>query len=253
MSQIKIKQIEGLQAILDALTSSVTSGSLKSVFTQNNHGFTPGVAVSYNDLTATWILADSSSEDKLGRIVVESCPTTNTFVGVQAGAVIVSTWNLTPGVFYVVDNSGTGALVPFTTNDAYPFSNPIMQAISPTIAHVLPWRPSVGGAPLDVPIETVQSQKSLATSGNYQSTGIVLEYDPFDHGAVNVIINGIGAHESYGNRTGEVYFSNDGGTTAKSQDNIKAGDTLYYNGIIGGYDLGSDDVVDIVYQRSSLA
>ena len=253
MSQIKIKQIDGLQSILDALTASVTSGSLKSVFTQNSHGFTPGVAVSYDDLTATWILADASSEDKLGRLVVESCPTANTFVGVQAGAVIVSTWNLTPGSFYVVDNSGTGVLVKFTSNDAYPYSNPILQAISSTIGHVLPWRPSVGGTPLDVPIETVQSKKSLATSGNYQSTGITINYAPFDNGAINVIINGLNADESYGDRTGECYFSNDGGLTARASNSIVAGDTLYFNGNIAGFDLSTSDTIDLVYQRSSLA
>ena len=68
MSQIKIKQIEGLQDVLDAIVTAITSGSLKSSFTQVEHGFSAGQVVAYDG--ATWILADASTEDSLGRIVI---------------------------------------------------------------------------------------------------------------------------------------------------------------------------------------
>lgn len=253
MSQIKIKQIEGLQALLDTLISSVTSGSLKSVYTQNGHGFTAGVVVSFDDTTAAWVLADATSEDTLGRVVVESVPTANTFIGVQVGSVTVSSWNLTPGKFYVVDNSGTGVPVEFTTNDAYPYSNPIMQALTATMAHVLPWRPSVGGAPLNVPVSYVQQNLTPTPgTGNYQATGITLNYNPFDAGGVSVIVNGMAATEGYATKAYECYFSNDGGVTAKAADQLAVGDELYWNGTIAGYDLANSDSIDLEYQKSSL-
>lgn len=251
MSQIKIKQIDGLQEILDAIILSITSGSVKSTFTQPNHGFTAGVVVAYDG--GEWILADASTEDHLGRIVVESVPTANTFVGVQLGKVTVSSWNLVPGAFYVVDDSGTGVPALFTTNDAYAYSNPVMQAITETTAHVLPWRPSVGGAPLDTGVEVYERDLTpFETSGNYSATGITITYTPFLDSAVDILVNGVGVSEGNGVRTAACYFSGDGGATARLISNIQAGDELYWNGDIAGFDLSNTDTIDIVYNRSSL-
>ena len=252
MSQIKIKQIDGLQEILDAIIVSITSGSLKSTFTQTGHGFSAGMVVAYDG--GNWVAADSSLEDRLGRVVVESVPSADTFVGVQVGTITVSGWNLVPSAFYVVDDSGTGIPVLFTTNDAYAYSNPVLQAITETTAHVLPWRPSVGGAPLDTGVEVYERDLTpLATSGNYSATGITITYTPFADSAVDVLVNGLGLSEANGNRDGgAVYFSNDGGATAKTNANIEAGDELYWNGEIAGFELTTDDVIDIIYNRSAL-
>jgi hypothetical protein len=251
MAQIKIKQIDGLQEVLDAIVLSITSGSLKSTFTQENHGFQAGVVVAYDG--GSWVLADASTEDSLGRIVVESVPTANTFIGVQVGKVTVPTWDLIPGAFYVVDESGSGAPMLFTTNDAYAYSNPIMQAITSTTGHVLPWRPSVGGAPLDTGIEVYQrDQVPAPTNGDNSPTGITIMYTPFADSAVDILVNGVGVSEGNGTLTGDVYFSNDGGVTAKTIANIEAGDELYWNGDIAGFDLTADDKIDIVYNRSAL-
>ena len=251
MSQIKIKQIDGLQEILDAIILSITAGSVKSTFTQANHGFTAGVVVAYDG--GQWVLADASTEDTLGRIVIESVPTANTFVGVQIGKVTVSTWNLVPGAFYVVDDSGSGEPVLFTTNDAYAYSNPVMQAITETTAQVLPWRPSVGGAPLDTGIEVYQRDLiPLATSGNYAPTGITIDYTPFLNSAVDILVNGVGVTEGNGNRNAACYFSADGGATARAIADIEAGDELFWNGDTAGFDLSDTDSIDIVYNKSSL-
>ena len=77
MSQIKIKQIEGLQTILNAIDARLESGSLKSTYSQVGHGFSAGSVIAF--LNGSWILADASAADKLGRLVVESV-TSNTFV-----------------------------------------------------------------------------------------------------------------------------------------------------------------------------
>lgn len=250
MAQIKIKQVDGLQSILDALTVAVTSGSLKSSFTQNSHGFTAGIILSYVD--GSWVPADATTEDTLGRIVVESV-TTNTFVGVQVGTILVPSWNLTPGKYYVVDETGTGYPAEFTTNDAYPVSNPVLQALTSTIAHVLPWRPSIGQQIIEVPVAITQSALALPTAGNYQPTGLVMQFTPYKDGSVNVLINGLSVLEGDGVRTNEVYFSNDGGETAKTIANIVAGDQIYWNGIISGFDLTGTDQIEVEYQRTTNA
>ena len=86
MSQLKIKQIAGLQTTLDAIFARLESGSLKSSYDQVGHGFTPGKAITFLD--GSWVLADATTADKLGRLIVESV-TTNSFVAVQIGNVEV--------------------------------------------------------------------------------------------------------------------------------------------------------------------
>lgn len=251
MSQIKIKQIEGLQTTLDAINARLESGSLKSTYEQIAHGFSAGSVISF--LNGSWILADASAADKLGRLVVESV-TTNTFVAVQIGNIEISEWGLTAGKFYVVDESGAGSIVEHesTSIPGFAYSNPIIQAITSNKAQVLPWRPSLGVVPSAQGQEYTQSSTSLYTNGNYSTTGITLNYTPFADSTVQVYVNGIAVTESYGNRNGDVYFSNDGGLTAKSTVSLEAGDTLYWNSNITGFAIGNSDSIDIVYEKSSL-
>lgn len=251
MSQIKIKQIEGLQTTLDAINARLESGSLKSTYTQAGHGFEPGSVIAF--LNGSWILADASSADKLGRLVVESV-TANDFVAVQIGNVEVSGWGLTPGKFYVVDESGNGTIVEHNTPSSpnFTYSNPVIQAITEEKAQVLPWRPSLGATPLAQGQEYTQSAPSEFTNGQGSSTGISLDFTPFASSTVQVYINGIAVTESYGDKTGEVYFSNDGGTTAASLSELRVGSTLYWNTDNTGYEIGSSDIIDLVYEKSSL-
>jgi len=251
MSQIKIKQIEGLQSILDAIGAGIESGSLKSSYTQSGHGFLPGSVIAF--FNGSWVLADASSADKLGRLVVESV-TTNTFVAVQIGNVEISGWDLSPGKFYVVDETGTGSIAEHVSPSSpnFKYSNPVLQAITSEKAQVLPWRPSLGATPMAMGQEYSQTAQSLYTNGNGSSTGITLDFTPFSDSTVQVFINGIALTESYGNKNGEVYFSNDGGSTSKSIADIVAGDTLYWNANISGYEIGESDTIDIVYEKNSL-
>jgi hypothetical protein len=251
MSQLKIKQIDGLQSTLNAIFARLESGSLKSSYDQVGHGFTPGKAITFLD--GSWVLADATTADKLGRLIVESV-TTDSFVAVQIGNVEISGWNLTPGKYYMVDESGDGTLAEHvsTVIPNFTYSNPIIQAITSEIAQVLPWRPSLGATPTAEGQEYTQSAFSLLAEHDYSSTGITLDYTPFADSTVQVYINGIALTEGYGTRTLEVYFSNDGGATAKESANLEAGDTLYWNTNIAGYIIGPNDTIDIVYEKSSL-
>lgn len=97
-----------------------------------------------------------------------------------------------------------------------------------------------------------QSHNPFVTSGDGSPTGITLDYNPFEDGSVSVSVNGIDVTESWGNKTGVVYFSNDGGLTAKGIPGIQQDDELYWNGIIAGYELGPEDVIELNYQKDSL-
>jgi hypothetical protein len=251
MSQIKIKQVDGLQSRLDALDAQLAAGSLKSEYTQNGHGFAAGDVIAY--LNGSWILADSSSADKLGRLVIESV-TTNTFVAVQVGNIEIANWSLTPGKFYLVTEDGDGSIAEYVgpTNPDYVFSNPVLQAITSTKAQVLPWRPSLGGVAIAQGQEVTQNETPLATSGNESPTGITLDYRPFADGSIQVFVNSVAITESYGDKTGDVYFSNDGGTTSRSLADIDAGDELIWNGIVAGYELTTGDSIELVYEKSTL-
>ena len=251
MSQIKIKQIDGLQAKLDSLDSQLAAGSLKSEYTQTSHGFSAGDVVAFYN--GSWVLADASAADKLGRLVVESV-TTNEFVGVQIGNIEVADWGLTAGKFYVVTEVGDGSITEYigATNPDFAFSNPVLQALSSNTAQVLPWRPSLGATPVAQGQEYTQQGTPTATSGNESTTGITLDFTPFSDGSVQVFINSVAVTESYGDKTGDVYFSNDGGTTARALADIQAGDELIWNGVIAGYDLTTSDAIELVYEKSSL-
>ena len=252
MSQIKIKQIEGLQIALDAIDARLESGSLKSTYRQKGHDFVPGSAISYTN--GSWVLADSSTAENLGRLVVESV-TVDEFVAVQIGNIEVSGWGLNPGKFYVVDSSGFGTIAEYDSPEApdFLYSNPIIQALTEETAQVLPWRPSLGAQPLSQGVEFTQADLiPNFTDGNRSSTGITLEYTPFANSTVQVFINGIAVTESYGEFSGDCYFSADGGVTAKNVADLSAGDVLYWNANVAGYNIGEGDMMDLVYEKNTL-
>lgn len=251
--QIKIKQIAGLQAKLDRIDAHIESGSLKSSYFQVGHGFTPGKAIAF--LNGAWVLANAATADTLGRLIVESISDADNFTAVQIGNVEVSEWGLTPGKFYLVNEAGDGSLSEFNTlsDPDFAHSNPVLQAITEEKAQVLPWRPSLGATPLAQGVEYTQADLiPLDSVGSPASTGITLDYTPFSGSSVQVYINGVAATESYGDLTGDVFFSSDGGETSKSLEEITQGDILYWNTDVAGYAIGGGDVIDIVYEKSTL-
>jgi len=93
---------------------------------------------------------------------------------------------------------------------------------------------------------------SVVTTADGQSTGIAITYTPFSDSIVTVKVNGMEVNLSNGDKTQACYFSADGGNTAKPIADIEAGDLLYWNGSIAGYQLDETDDIDISYQKSNL-
>ncbi len=85
----------------------------------------------------------------------------------------------------------------------------------------------------------------LVTIADGDTTGITITNTPV--GYVQVMVRGAQQVLGDGVKTKGCYFSNDGGTTARLFVDIVAGDTLYWNGSISGYELNSSDKFDLNY------
>lgn len=89
----------------------------------------------------------------------------------------------------------------------------------------------------DMPAESTGSDGDLACD-----TGVAIT--PSDHGYIIVSINGNIVSVGDGVKTKDCYFSNDAGATARAIQDIVAGDKLYWNGTIAGYELDANDRID---------
>ena len=123
---------------------------------------------------------------------------------------------------------------------------------------------SAGTPPLLVMIEDEEGSGGVAetgidireviscnnTSNDGDPVGGSITYTPFSDGSVIIKVNGLAVSLS-NDKSGPIYFSADGGTNAKTIANITAGDSLYWNGSVAGYQLEASDDLDITYQKSS--
>jgi len=67
-----------------------------------------------------------------------------------------------------------------------------------------------------------------------------------------VSVNGLSQLTGDGTKVSvNCYFSADGGTTARAMKSIVAGDLLYWNGTVAGFQLASTDRIDFLYDVST--
>ena len=92
----------------------------------------------------------------------------------------------------------------------------------------------------DMTAATTINDNDLATATAIAATPI---------GYVEVQVNGIGAVVGNGTKVGvDAYFSGDGGATARAVGAIVAGDLLYWNGSVAGFQLSPTDRIDFLYE-----
>lgn len=105
--------------------------------------------------------------------------------------------------------------------------------------------------------EHVQSQSNknmpaLATAADGDmACAVALQHEPGLDAFVNVAINGL-LNSNVGNATRigcDVYFSNDGGLTALAWNAIDVGSTVHWNGSVAGYQLTTNDRIDVWYEE----
>lgn len=92
---------------------------------------------------------------------------------------------------------------------------------------------------------------SGAISTDNASTGITITKTPAAGSYVRVSLNGVAVELGNGVKTKDCYFSDDGGTTARSIASIVATDTLYWNAVVSGVNLSTSDEIDLDYSNTT--
>jgi hypothetical protein len=91
----------------------------------------------------------------------------------------------------------------------------------------------------------------LATNGDYEWSGVVVSYTPFNDSYLVVEVNGVSVVLGDSNKDKDSYFSRDLGKNAVKIKDIQAGDKLYWNGIISGFNLVIDDEINLIYEADA--
>jgi hypothetical protein len=86
------------------------------------------------------------------------------------------------------------------------------------------------------------------TSGDNSPTGINITYNPYSDSYIIVEVNGISVELGNGTKDKDVYFSANGGSSAIEIKEIRSGDELIWNGLVTGYDLTTDDEINLIYE-----
>lgn len=98
------------------------------------------------------------------------------------------------------------------------------------------------------PTSSNKAMVALVTAADgAKATNTTVASTPAGDGYVAVDVNGVGCEVGDGSKLKDCYFSADSGSTARSIAAISAGDELYWNGSIIGYELAVTDVIDLFY------
>ena len=107
------------------------------------------------------------------------------------------------------------------------------------------------GGVSEVGVPFKEESAPSATTADEDTTGITITYTPFNDSEVKITVNGLACDLGNGAKNEAAYFSADGGTTARAIADITAGDTLYWMGSVAGFELETDDEIDLRYEKSS--
>lgn len=214
---------------INLVASTVDSG---------NAGF-PNLKISTTNATAT-INISGTDTDKLG----------DTFL--TATGVAAST-SATSSDFLVLTRADGGDILITSTKGDYININGLTSSSMGSPATLLMIEGSGSGGSSETGVETPDDldwiPNNTTADGDY--AGITITYTPYSDSNVQVTVNGLGVNVGDGVKTKDCYFSGDNGTTARAIADIEAGDGLYWNGSIAGYELEDTDLVDIIYDASS--
>jgi len=115
----------------------------------------------------------------------------------------------------------------------------------PAVLHFYPYP---GLSVIAVPAQADKDIPCLVTAGDGDpATAAGITNTPVDDGYVMVDVNGDIVQVGDGAKDKEVYFSDDGGATAKAISAITAGDIPYWMGSIAGYELDAVDRISLYY------
>ena len=85
------------------------------------------------------------------------------------------------------------------------------------------------------------------TSGNFSATGLLLTDIPIKNSQLIIVVNGVISTLGNGVKTRDCFFSRDAGVHAIPFNDIEAGDELYWNGDVTGFELDFFDNICMHY------
>lgn len=104
-----------------------------------------------------------------------------------------------------------------------------------------------GGGTGSTPVQDQLSTLATTADGSPVSA-VGLSVEPSPVAIILVYLNGVGInHISYGDKSGSLYLSNDGGTTSVLRSAVTVGTQLYWNGSVAGFQLEPGWTVKVVY------
>lgn len=134
---LKLNNETGLFEFDPPLEGTGASSGTTFAVNQVGHGFTVGQPIYHNG--ASFALANSSSEDTLAMWVVTNVTNEDNFTAAQSGRFEIEDGHglITNQFYFVGDTDGS-----LTPTEPSTYSNPVLYIESPTVFHVLPFRPS---------------------------------------------------------------------------------------------------------------
>lgn len=106
-----------------------------------------------------------------------------------------------------------------------------------------------GGGGVDKHTKSNKGMAARVTAADGDlATSVAIAATPAYDGFVEVLVNGVQVEVGDGVKSKPCYFSVDDGDTARALDDVAAGDKLYWNGTLAGYQLATTDVIDFDYE-----
>jgi hypothetical protein len=87
----------------------------------------------------------------------------------------------------------------------------------------------------------------LATTTDFQSTGVTITNPPANGSHVDFRVNGRSQRIGNGVKTLDCYLSGDGGATAKTFATVASGDIVYWVGSVAGFQLNTSMIGGLYY------
>jgi hypothetical protein len=122
---------------ISSASASGGGGSTQSNIVQTAHGFSVMEVVRWDDVGATWVLAQADDELTLGQGVVVQVLDVDTFTLAMAGRFEIPTHGLTVGSWHYLSSGVAGAL----TDTEPTLSQPLVFAETADLVAVYPYRP----------------------------------------------------------------------------------------------------------------
>ena len=231
--------------VLQEIQTVITNSSLDLVatsYTSQTHG--AGMITITTTGSATGITLANIHADEFGSNIVGNSGITGLTLSANLGA---STLTLTRTSGGAIELTGS------PVDGGYLNQAGVVSSYSGRIPYLLMIEAEGGGGVAETGVNTRvdYNQTTSVTSSDGDTTGATITYTPFSDSAVIVKVNGLQINLGDGVKNQAVYFSADGGTTARLVADIAANDTLYWMGSIAGYQLEADDEIDVVYAASS--